>query len=395
MESSPDSSFESQDMRSFAPPPLQLSAGQASDGEEDGPIQRVAWDNVANGTANLAGAVPPFQGLQNPGQLTAINVSGYQFNGPLYTLPDVAHQASKDKTVIAVAAAIGGLGLPTSDSFLKKKQLETNIGIQGTVGPNTLTGNKKNIYKGGLDPFLVRVGGTYGAAGAGTRIDLYYQFGVDSYGYITKIEQDGQQYEMNAERGQDPLGKAQKGKLQEGATNDPLFNQFSSGHDTSDPNALIKNKANQSTTDGATNMDLTHDPNAVGGDFGGMTGGLFGLEENHSFVTGNQTRLNEKSDRLDAVAKLGGEGARWECVRNHVDHLKNSSRFYRTDPNNAANVLFMTFQTLWGQWANLFQSKFNIDDGEVANVINANSNKPTVGTDLRTNMTADDYDLGV
>ena len=331
---------------------LQLMNGKSTNPVSESPggtgqvFQRIAWHEKANGTPNVQ-AAPNINGVNNAGKTTSINVAGYMFTGPMYELAETTGADNKVELITEIANAIGSINHPTNDLFLTKRQLETNIGIDHTVpfaNVHTLAAGVRNIYRGALDPYILRAPGK---TDDNEKVALHYQFGKDSYGYIVKIEQEGKLYTMHGGRGQDELIREQRQELGKGTEDRPLYDQFSSAHDTDSPEESISDVASQSTLD----KQLTLYPASKKKD-----------RERQGW------KLTEKSKRLDAVAKIGGEGARWQCVREHAlsGKLTNSSRFYTKNFHNGGNgYVGMTFQVLWGCWATVFNSDFNIDNQTV------------------------------
>ena len=71
----------------------------------------------------------------------------------------------------------------------------------------------------------------------------------------------------------------------------------------------------------------------------------------------------DEEHNLDAYTKIGGEGARWQCVRNHASKLQNDSLFfYAVDKDNVASI---TFVQLWLNWAGAFGKRYDIPDADV------------------------------
>ncbi|HEX3092899.1 MAG TPA: hypothetical protein VHW72_09775, partial [Candidatus Angelobacter sp.] len=61
------------------------------------------------------------------------------------------------------------------------------------------------------------------------------------------------------------------------------------------------------------------------------------------------------------IAKVAGEGPRWNCVRQlAAGGLQNSSKFYTRDPTGG--FFYITFKTLWASWDSVFGALFNIPD---------------------------------
>lgn len=314
--------------------------------------QRIAWHEKNNGTAS-AQAAPNISTVTDKGQTTPINVASYMFNGPMYDLSQSSASANKTELITDIAAKIGTIKHPTNNQFLTKKQLEVSLGINQTIphgNINTVlpTAGKQNIYKGSLDPYIIRASGK---TTSNEKLALNYQFGRDSYGYIVKIEQEDKTYTMHDGRGQEELAKDQIKELTKGTEDKPLFDQFSSAHDTGNSEESISEVASKSTLD----KELTLYPSSK-------------KKDRQKQVS----KLEEKSKRLDAVAKIGGEGARWKCVRKlaQTGKLTNGSRFYTKNYHaREEGYIGITFQTLWGVWASEFDSAFDIEDSKVVEVL--------------------------
>lgn len=116
--------------------------------------------------------------------------------------------------------------------------------------------------------------------------------------------------------------------------------------------------------------------------------------------------VNEKGKKteknLDAYTKIAGEGARWQCVRNHAANLQDDSLFYTKI--SKTQVKGIDFNTLWLSWAGVFGKRYDIADSVVKAAILSNENflKKPNGTATRTklpatknlaSMSAKDYDL--
>lgn len=354
------------------------SAPTRSGGDEP-VVQRIAWHEKDHGKANAKNSPAIDLGKVAVGNPEAISVAGYAFQAPVYRLPE-QQAADKPKTIVGIAGAMAGLIHPAKPSFLKKSQLENNIGIAATVPFADLVQSvqnpqKRNIYLGGIDPYIVRAPGAI--QGGGT-IAIDYQFGADSYGYIVRIEQEGKSYGMDEDRGQEALAAKQRTKLDEGSLDDPLFEKFASAHDTANPNENIADLASEGTA----------------GDALALAQGA---------TDANLEKLKQKSNRLDAVARIGGEGARWRCVRNLAEQgkLTNNSLFYTAEPEVQGVSIGMTFQVLWGRWASNFGLAFDIADDKVAEVIEAEyvrekqiaEDKRQIVTRPDDQLTDADYDL--
>jgi hypothetical protein len=81
-------------------------------------------------------------------------------------------------------------------------------------------------------------------------------------------------------------------------------------------------------------------------------------------------RINES--RLDARTKIVGEGARWMLVRNNSHNIADTSKiwFEKKGKGKGNNTVFyVTFRTLWLNWAKVFDSQYNIEDYDVAKAL--------------------------
>jgi len=327
------------DMAHAAPPDGHCAGGVA---------QRIAFHERANGTAAVNG-LGAIAGVAAVGD-TDINVAGYNYRGPQYTLTEETGAASKVALIAQVATTVGGLAHPVNTKFLTKRNLETDLDIQATVThaninlqwPGQL--GKQNTYRGNLDPYILRVPGK---TVDGEKLALHYQFGRDSYGYITKVEQDGTLMSMHGGRGQEEFISDQKKALGRDTTERAELHVFSSAHDTENASESIADVASQSITD----KELTLYPASK--------------KKGREAQIG---KLAERSKRIDAVAKIGGEGARWQCVRDHAaaGKLTNGTRFYTINYHaGSKGYVGMTFEKLWGSWGTDFQFAFNITDDAV------------------------------
>ena len=333
-------------------------------------VQQVAWHEARN-------LLPAFNLGNGTGGTTQINVSGYNFTGPQYSIGEQAGD-DKVKVIANIAKQIAQITHPASAQFLSRNELESTLKIPATIPLAGLVGamvnpEHRNIYTSRIDPHIIRVPGK---TKDGEKIALHYQFGKDSYGYIVKIEQEGKTYLMHEERGQKALLERQLPKLKKNNFDDPIMDRFASAHDTDNSEERIGDVATKSTT----GDDLR----------------LYSKNKNQS-QDGNLEKLGKKSKRLDAVTKVGGEGARWNCVRKHArdGKLTDGSRFYCTDPNGHKGLIGISFEKLWSVWADWFKMKFGIDDSTVkAKLIEKNEeNDELVKILLKQKLTDADYAL--
>ncbi len=83
-----------------------------------------------------------------------------------------------------------------------------------------------------------------------------------------------------------------------------------------------------------------------------------------TYREGKDINSNVRSDtdiegkHFDAYTKLAGEGARFECVREHMDSIREDTYFC-----SGANAI--TFEKLWQNWRDIFDMKYNIPTAAV------------------------------
>jgi hypothetical protein len=70
--------------------------------------------------------------------------------------------------------------------------------------------------------------------------------------------------------------------------------------------------------------------------------------------------------RFDPITKLAGEGARFNCVRNHMAKLKDDSIFYTKENDHYRGI---SFKHLYVIWTTQFGGRFGITDKDVADKI--------------------------
>lgn len=73
--------------------------------------------------------------------------------------------------------------------------------------------------------------------------------------------------------------------------------------------------------------------------------------------------------RFDPITKLAGEGARFNCVRNHMAKLRDDSIFYTKENDYYRGI---AFQHLYVIWTTHFGGRFSIPDKDVADTIRGN-----------------------
>lgn len=174
------------------------------------------------------------------------------------------------------------------------------------------SGRAKRILNGinNIDPFQIQVKTKYPINPPQNELVLHYQFSRESYGYIVRVEKDGNTFRMANERY---------------GIDDNTY--YSSAHAACQGTVL----------DAAKNT--TSDP----------------LGQGNPAV-------------IDAITKLGGEGARWQCVRDHADTIKDSTIIY-TMKDDGSGYMCITFEKLWKSWKSLFNYDFNIDNDRLKEVL--------------------------
>lgn len=71
---------------------------------------------------------------------------------------------------------------------------------------------------------------------------------------------------------------------------------------------------------------------------------------------------NKRKLIYDEYTKLVGEGARFQCVRDNIDEVKDNTCFYTTDSSEPTNEVGILFSDLWGCWGPSFGQAFNISN---------------------------------
>jgi hypothetical protein len=338
-------------------------------------VQRRAW---GGGGGLLAGPLTPINDV-------VVNGAPFQGIGFTHALPA---SLNKRSALVDAATFISGIGAPAKNSFLAQNFLNAN-GVAQTILPAPIAGQVAppgwpnpqtwNNYRNpnNIDPFLVNITASYPdpLGGANIQLILTYEFGRASYGYIVQINQNGAVFTMNAQRGQNvALGP----------------DEYPSAHDTAG-HANDASAAAEAGTDQASLATAVPDTALSTGQIllaGAIVGGAVALAPISAFVgllagvatviglnkysndQAQQTqdeRRRVRNTRLDAITKIAGEGARWQCVRQlaAAGNLRNDSSFYATHPITNVHH-FVTFATLWASWDNVFASAFNIADATVS-----------------------------
>jgi hypothetical protein len=76
----------------------------------------------------------------------------------------------------------------------------------------------------------------------------------------------------------------------------------------------------------------------------------------------------EQDDSADAVTKLAGEGARWQCIGENAGVVRDDTRIYTNENGDNAlteKVRSVQFQVLWKSWQATFDKAYGIRDATV------------------------------
>lgn len=159
------------------------------------------------------------------------------------------------------------------------------------------------------DPFLLRL--------KANNIEMDYHFGSWNFGYITRVAKESKSAMMKDKA---PIPKSNSSNGEQ--------NTYSNQHNTTGKRELMK----------YISMDID---------------------------SSSKRRKQEKI--WDSFTKLGGEGARFLCVRKHMERLKNGSKFLHNN-SNGIEYDYVTFNSLWLNW-NLWNrfsgTKFNIPNDQI------------------------------
>lgn len=88
-------------------------------------------------------------------------------------------------------------------------------------------------------------------------------------------------------------------------------------------------------------------------------------KERLSSLTNQSSKLThaENEKRIDARAKLAGEGARFKVVRNNMNTIADESRIWTVAKGT---VHYVTLRDLWNNWDQVFDSEYGISDSAIA-----------------------------
>ena len=94
-------------------------------------------------------------------------------------------------------------------------------------------------------------------------------------------------------------------------------------------------------------------------------------------VLTNTAGLDDRKKRVDAVAKLTGEGSRWQAVMAAAAYLTDNTLFF-VPPTQHADGLAIRLKDLWLKWGAWFNSAFNINNATFEAGIRGHANDPAV-----------------
>lgn len=164
---------------------------------------------------------------------------------------------------------------------------------------------------GALEPFIYRIKVPYKSGKKTNEIELDYQLANPFYGYVVRQKDTG-----------DAAASVLSATGQTNPTSTGQVTAFNAQHADTGPQAL--------------GTSLTQDSK-------------------------KSKETNEA--RVDARAKLAGEGPRWLLVRNNYTTIADDSRIWTQHKDKVYSV---SFKTLWLSWASVFNYEFNIPDSVVA-----------------------------
>ncbi|MDE5965891.1 MAG: hypothetical protein K2G89_03580 [Lachnospiraceae bacterium] len=216
--------------------------------------------------------------------------------------------------------------LPNSNDKASAARLSADFlgRLLQNVKPNTDMETARNHGRNLIFPFNVT------CVSAVPQMEIVYEVSKQQPGYITSIKfgaAEANRFHLT-DKSQNPGGKLQD-------------KQFNTAHDTTN-NALIMEIANQ----GVEQVDPT------------------------KTEAEQQETIDNNSIRVDALTKIGAEGARFQCVREHADTIKNNTIFY-SDVKQAG----VKFCELWSTWKEEFGMKFNISNQDILDAWNRNGNR--------------------
>lgn len=156
----------------------------------------------------------------------------------------------------------------------------------------------------------------------------------------------------------------------------------------------------------STNADTSSVPTMFDKNTESAKAGSKGADDNGHYRNLKFSNVHDKDDtakiidltaggaekNLDAYTKIAGEGARWQCVRNHAANVQNDSFFFTRNKTNSSIVKGVSFRTLWLSWKNAFQKKYDIPDSSVIDAISKRELR-TKTLDLSKMREGTDYDL--
>jgi hypothetical protein len=326
---------------------VQLAGGVGAEGDPYEQHADAVADLVVQGKSaeslldQHAGPGAASEGSAAPGGVQRKNLEQAALSGGLTDsgakLPIVGNNKGFEGRVYTVTA--GGTAADRTQALVAASVQNANVGkrLAGTNWQGAKANFDQAKYKE-LDPFFLEVTVNFTHDSDAHQLILRYQHAAQFNGYIVALKDTSNPALQNLE----PMDVPQR-------STDPLREGFKYGnrHDQTD-----------------------------GGTIAGLTGG--GDEKN-----------------VDAYTKIAGEGARWQCVRNHVARLRNGTRFFTKNPADDQTVFAITFDKLWLNWKTGFKNKYDIPDSDVVIALRPGGTLEVArgaAIDLST-LTEDDYNL--
>ncbi|EAY25962.1 hypothetical protein [Microscilla marina] len=309
-------------------------------------------------------------------RLTFSLFTGYAYQISLGgTSPDKADAIKRISGFIAES----GIGASGSSDFMSKKDIEAlaeeaegGIGIdragvtKGSLGEQApTTGRLKKgqrsvkdkiaLVKGKFEPYLVAVNCTYGKGKAKKQLTIRYNFAQESYGYVTAIIDEEVYSEMVP--GGIPRNRKDRSLDYGSMLEDETF-----AHSKGMDQAHILNAFDQ-------NHEKTGNRNLMD---------IVNQSPRNQTDAGDAASLAMHREHFDSIAKLAGEGPRFQCVRDNMEYLSSQTRFVARNTGKGGGFLAITFEDLAAYWRELGNA-YDIPDSAVAAMLNHFYQNPKEG----------------
>ncbi|WP_299456838.1 hypothetical protein [uncultured Microscilla sp.] len=340
----------------------------AADKMMNTPLQRKASDTTSdlsqhNGTTNqvlqLKTADGLFKGPNIPHKKINADIRLVKgiFKGYGYMVPLQGVAKDKSEAIQAAAQFIGTtkVSAGSSSKFMSMKNVwrlaggsKQGIDRNGKT-PSTVNGGDKNVIKNKLEPYTVSLQSKYRSIQGVQSLAIRYNFAQESYGYVTAIIDEGVYSEMVP------------GGITRGDSRSLDYDAMRGARGHNEDNGGRNNRADY----GNKGMDDAHIYNAFDQNHE-KTGGrnLMDIIKQHpsdQSKKSSKEKLTEHREHFDSIAKLAGEGPRFQCVRNNVKKLSSNTRFIT--PHDGGFIT-ITFEDLAAHWREL-KNAYNIPDKDV------------------------------